>query len=557
MKNKKSSIGISDFKKLRENDYYFVDKSLFIKDVVEGAEILLYPRPRRFGKTINLSMLKYFYDNSEDNSALFKDLAITQETEIMQKQGKHPVIFITFKDIKNNNFEQCYEAIKNIISLLYNEHSYLLDSDIINRFEKDYYLKIRNKTANQAEFEYSIKMLGDCLSKFHKANPVILIDEYDMPIQSAYVNAYYNELISFIRNLLSGCLKDNSFLEKAVLTGILRVAKESIFSGLNNLKVNSILNWRSVDKFGFTEEEVKKILADYGLSDELPAIKEWYDGYNFLQNEIYNPWSILNCIEERQFNPYWVNTSGNDLIKSLLRKANINIKSDLEILINNGFLCKPVKDDVVYADIEENDNYLWNFLLMSGYLRYDNLVQKGLVWYADLKIPNKEVQYLFEEEIIKSWFSKTQNNLKLDNILYELCQGDIDVFKRTFTDFCQNSFSYYDVSGEQPEKFYHAFVLGLIVSLRDEYTIRSNRESGYGRYDIMLIPQNKKQRGVIFEFKKVDREYGENFETAFIDAKKQITEKKYASELLAQGVENIVNVIAVFDKKDVKIEWYA
>ena len=558
MKNKKISIGISDFKKLRENDYYFIDKSLIIKDVIDGSEIILYPRPRRFGKTINLSMLKYFYDISDDNSALFKDLAITQETEIMHKQGKYPVIFITFKDIKSDNFEQCMESIKNSISLLYIENSYLLDSDLLHPVEKDIYTKIMNKTANQAEFEYSIKKLGDFLSKYHKANPVILIDEYDMPIQASYVNGYYDKLIYFMRNLLSACLKDNSILEKAVLTGILRVAKESVFSGLNNLDVCSVLQPYSVDKFGFTECEVEKCLEDYCLSDRFAEVKEWYDGYNFFGIEIYNPWSILSFLNKKVFSPYWVNTSGNELIKTLLQRANPDVKKDLEILIAKGSLNKSVEDNIVYSDVDRSDNALWNFLLMSGYLRYDNLRkdEDDLLDFADLNIPNKEVLFLFINDIIRNWFVVNSSGIMLNEILENLIVGDLDAFKYSFIEFCQKSFSYFDVGGEQPEKFYHAFVLGMIISLRDKYIIKSNRESGYGRYDIMLIPKDIKQRGIVFEFKKVIGLANEDFSIALEDAKKQITQKKYASELQAHGVMNIVNVIAVFDKKEVIVEWY-
>ncbi|MBP7562255.1 MAG: AAA family ATPase [Candidatus Cloacimonetes bacterium] len=556
MKYKRTPIGISDFKKLRVGNCYWIDKSLFIKDVVESAEVLLYPRPRRFGKTINLSMLRYFYDCREDNSSLFSDLAISQEAEIMQKQGKYPVIFFTFKDVKGNDFEQCLDAIRLIISQLYLEHIYLLDSDFMHPFEKFIYNQIIEKKSNQAELEHSIKKLGDFLKKYHKENPVILIDEYDMPIHSAYLNGYYEHLITFIRNMLSACLKDNVVLEKAVLTGILRVAKESIFSGLNNLKVNSILSKESSDRFGFTDKEVEKCLKDYDLSDKLQIVKDWYDGYNFYDHEIYNPWSILNFIMEKQIKPYWVNTSGNDLIKLLLQKANSTTKKDLEILVEKGTLSREIQDNIVYGEIENNTNSLWNFLLMSGYLRYDNLVENYFSWSADLKIPNKEVQYLFETQVIKSWFNLANQDIQLDNVLDELTRGDLDSFIKAFTDFCLDSFSYFDVSGNEPERFYHAFVLGMITSLRPRYTIRSNRESGYGRYDIMMIPADKNQRGFIFEFKKIDQYEKENFETALQNAKNQVVQKNYARELLDQGIQTIVYVVAVFDKKEVKAEWF-
>ncbi len=556
MVNKKTSIGISDFKKLREEKCYFVDKSLLVKDVVEGAEVILYPRPRRFGKTLNLSMLRYFYDKSEDNANLFQDLEISKNKEIMQKQGKYPVIFITFKDIKSKSLQHCMESIYDLIAKVFDEHKYLLNQDMLSNFNLNFYNKILSRTGTQSEYENSFKYLCEYLYEYHKVNPVILIDEYDMPIQSAFVNGFYDDLIVFIRNLLSGCLKDNRYLEKAVLTGILRVAKESIFSGLNNLKVNSMLAKESSDKFGFTETEVEKCLTDYSLYNKLQEVRNWYDGYNFFDTEIYNPWSILNFIDEKQIKPYWVNTSSNDLIKSILKKANPGIKKDLEVLIEKGLLTREIQDNIVYAEVDQNEDSLWNFLLMSGYLRYDNLRPKGIYWIADLKIPNMEVQYLYEAEVVNTWFKSMQYDVKINTVLDNLTKGDLDMFKKAFSDFCIESFSYFDVSGEQPEKFYHAFVLGMIVALRDNYNIKSNRESGYGRYDIMLIPRDLNQRAIIFEFKKIDKYENENFETALENAKKQIIDKKYASELHALGIKNIVNVVAVFEKKEVKVEWF-
>ena len=554
MIHKKLPIGLSDFKKLIEQKCYFVDKSLLIKEVVEGSEVLLFPRPRRFGKTLNLSMLKYFYDNSADNASLFDDLLISKDPEVMAYQGKFPVIFLTFKDIKSNNLAHCMDSLFDLIAKLFQEHYHILKNDFMGDFDINFYNRILSKTGSLSDYENSLKYLSEYLYKYHKVNPVILIDEYDMPIQSAYINNYYEDLIIFIRNLLSGCLKDNVYLEKAVLTGILRVAKESIFSGLNNLKVCSMISKFSADKFGFTEEEVAQFLTAFDLAEKLPKVKEWYDGYNYSGIEIYNPWSILNYISEQEIRPYWVNTSGNELIKTLLLKASDLVKQDMEILVNEGCVKKQVEDNIVYADIDQNDDSLWNFLLMSGYLRYDNFVQEEEVWYADLKIPNREVKYLFESEVIKKWFSNMRGSLRLDSVLTNLTEGDLKLFKKMFIQFCQSSFSYFDVSGQESEKFYHAFVLGMIVSLRDQYTIKSNRESGYGRYDIMMIPKALNKRGIIFEFKKVDTFENEDFDTALLDAKKQINEKQYVEELRTLGVKNIACIAAVFDKKEVRVD---
>lgn len=558
MKTKKTPIGTSDFKEIINENCYFVDKSLFISDVVNGSKVLLYPRPRRFGKTLNLSMLRYFYDCSEDYSYLFRDLAISEDKNVMQEQGKHPVIFLTFKDIKNENFDLCIEAVRNIISQLYIDHRYLLESDLMIQQEKEVFYDIIAKKANQIELEFSIKKLGDLLNRYYGSKPVLLIDEYDMPIHSAFMNGFYDQFIGFISNLLSSCLKDNLNLEKAVLTGILRVAKESIFSGLNNLKVNSMLSKESSDKFGFTEQEVNKCLNDYQISKRFAEVKDWYDGYNFCGNEIYNPWSILNFVLDQQFKPFWVNTSGNELIRTLIQTAKPDIKKDLEILVEKGSVNKEINDNIVYSEVNQNDNSLWNFLLMSGYLRYDNYNydEKAELYFADLRIPNKEVSSLFRNDVIRKWFHDTSGDHTIDSILSNLTNGDLDSFKYSFIDFCISSFSYFDVSGKEPEKFYHAFVLGMIISLRDQYLIKSNRESGYGRYDIMLIPKDISQRAIIFEFKRVNHHADEDFTTAFQDAKKQIIEKQYANELLALGIQNIVNVVAVFDKKEVKVEYF-
>jgi len=551
----KIPIGISDFRKLISENCYFVDKSLLIKDVENSGDIVLYPRPRRFGKTLNLSMLRYFYDNSADNSHLFNGLAITQEKEVMQKQGKHPVIFISFKDVKSSNYEHCMNAIYDLIIRLFNENHYILDNNFMTEVDRKYFERILSKTGSLSDYENSLKNLAEYLSKYHQSNPVILIDEYDMPIQASYAYNYYSQMIEFIRNLLSGCLKDNVYLEKAVLTGILRVAKESIFSGLNNLKVLSMLARISADKFGFTESEVGQCLADFELSCRFDEVKKWYDGYNFGRNvEIYNPWSILNFIDENEFKPYWVNTSGNELIKTLLQKSGDIVKQDLETLIADNSIAKTIEDNIVYADVDTSEEALWSFLLMSGYLRFDNLVFDENGYRADLRIPNKEVRYLFKNEIIRKWFSSISTHRNLTVILDNLIRGDLEIFKYSFIEFCQSSFSYFDVGGDEPEKFYHAFVLGLIVSLRDQYIIKSNRESGYGKYDVMLIPKNANGRGIIFEFKKVNKFKNEDIEAGLEAAKQQIISKKYADELKASGVTDIVNIAAVFDKKAVDVE---
>ena len=550
---KRLPIGLSDFKTMIEENRYFIDKTLLIKEVAEGSEIILYPRPRRFGKTLNLSMIKYFYDIRENNRHLFNGLKIEEEESVMKKQGKHPVIYITFKDIKALNYNDCMLKIKEEIRRLYNEHIYLLKSEKLNENEKEFYNSILNETANVSKYENSFKNLIEYLYRYYESKVVLLIDEYDMTIQGAYSYGYYDELILFIKNLLSGGLKDNIYLEKAVLTGILRVAKESIFSGLNNIRVASIISEYSADKFGFTEEEVVDLMKYYGEEDNIEEVKSWYNGYNFGGNTIYNPWSILNYADEKILMPYWVNTSGNDMIRELFAHGNSDVKKDLEKLIAGESLNKRVDDNIVYGEINE-ENTLWSFLLMSGYLKYENLKVVNRIAYADLRIPNEEVIYLYENQIIENWFQKSRAKHGLERVLKNLTSGDIDEFRYMFMEFSMSSFSYFDVSGEEPESFYHAFVLGMMVGLRDEYIIKSNKESGMGRYDILLIPRDKSRRGIIFEFKKVNKFEKESMETAMEKAKKQIIDRKYESELKETGIKEIVRLAAVFEGKNVEIE---
>jgi hypothetical protein len=579
MIDKKLPIGVSDFKEIIKNEHYFIDKSLFIKDVVEGAKVLLYPRPRRFGKTLNLSMLRYFYNKNGDNSALFKDLMIAKEEKIMQKQGKHPVIFITLKDVKCETKEKCFNNIFELITKLFIDHLYILESGFLAKYESEYFEKILSKTADSEEYANALKYLSEYLFKYHQVNPVILIDEYDTPIQAAYHYNYYDDLIIFMRNFLSGALKDNEFLEKAVLTGILRVSKESLFSGLNNIMICSILDEAGADKFGFTEPEVRQLLKDYNFYDKFEEVKALYDGYNFGENGIYNPWSILYCVNAKKFKTYWANTSDNSLIKELCSNAGESVKRDMEILLEKGSIKKAIDDNIVFADLKKKET-LWSFMLMCGYIRYDNLsyFDDNLATTAFLSIPNTELLSIFVNDVV-NWFKRPTKTAQLETLLNHLTHGDIEVFKKEFADFCLTSFSYHDVGGHEPEKFYHAFVLGMLVCLRDRYHIRSNRESGDGRYDVMLVPRLEAEslrlgtpsspfsqpqapslkpepsfRGIIFEFKTVDTTQRETFESAMEYAKTQLIEKKYDQELKAQGVQEIVHIIAVFQGKEVRLE---
>ncbi len=557
MMKKRASIGIGDFKEIVENKYYFVDKSLLIKDVIEdGAKVILLPRPRRFGKTLNMSILQYFFQNSEeDNSYLFKGLKVEEHKEIMEHQGKYPLIFITFKDIKSNNYELDYEKMKELIAEEYRRHKYVLENDILDNEEKVYYNEILNCRANKARVELSLKYLSKFLNRYYKEKVIILIDEYDVPIQSGFSNNYYDQIVEFMRNFLSAGLKDNTYLKKAVMTGILRVAKESIFSGLNNLKVCTILNPQYSKYFGFLQEEVEELLRYYGQEDKTDEVKDWYNGYRFGDNTVYNPWSILNYIDnsQRGFLPYWVNTSSNNIVKELLAKGGEDLKKDLEELIKGNTITKIIDENIVMADIHKDTQNVWGFLFFTGYLKLiENKLEMGRN-ICELGIPNKEVKYLFED-LIMCWFSENVSRDRYNLMLKSLVNGDTKTFSKILKQYTLSSASYFDTGKNESEKFYHAFVLGILISLSDEYLIKSNRESGFGRYDIMIIPKDKNKLGIVIEFKKVDKDENETLEKATEIALNQIKEKNYKQELIDLEIENIMELGIAFEGKEVLVK---
>ncbi|SHH28044.1 AAA family ATPase, partial [Tepidibacter thalassicus] len=501
----------------------------------------------------NMSMLKYFFEKrEEDNKYLFENLKVNKYKDIMDMQGKYPVIYLTFKDVKDGNFQKCYEKMKEIISNEYSRHRYLIERQYLNEEDEIYFKNILYKRASQVEYETTLKNLSKFLSEYYNQKTIVLIDEYDTPIQNGYLSGYYKEIIEFMRNFLSGALKDNEYLKKGVLTGILRVAKESIFSGLNNLKVCTILKNHYSDKFGFLESEVEEILKQYNIESEMDEVRKWYNGYIFGENVIYNPWSILNYVDnyEKGFRPYWVNTSSNDLVKIVLTKAGETVKKELEDLIKGKTIVKQINEDIVMNDVENGAENVWSFLLFSGYLKVINENLKMGRSFCTLEIPNFEVKYLYEE-IILSWFKESINNEKFNYMLKSLTTGDIETFEDIFSEYIIKSASYFDI--EESEKFYHAFVLGILVALNEEYEVKSNRESGYGRYDVALIPKDRNKLGIIMEFKKVNKRRKETLEIAADKAIAQIKEKNYKQELLDMGIENIIELGIAFEGKEVLV----
>ena len=554
--NKKLPVGISDFEEIITRNYYFVDKSLFIKDLLNsGAKVTLIPRPRRFGKTLNLSMTKLFFEKTKESKLyLFDNLKISKESEYMKHQGQYPVIFITFKDAKDSDWHDCYAKIKELISDEYRRHNYLISSDILSEKQKNIFQSVIDEKANQAAYKSALKNLASYLHGYYKKKAIILIDEYDAPIHSGFINKYYDEIINFMRVFLSAGVKDNSDLEFGMFTGILRVAKESIFSGLNNLEVCSILSNLYADKFGLTESEVDQIIAEYSIDNKNNNIKKWYNGYKIGNQTIYNPWSIINMTKQHgAIQPYWINTSNNDLIKELFFKGDFNLKNDIEALLSRVEIKKTIQESISFQEVFSGDDILWSFMLFSGYLTYSNCVFEDGLQYCNLKIPNIEV-YSFFKQIVLKWLKREIDFASYQRMLKSLLSGDISTFKMIFYDFVIKSLSYFDVSGNEPEKFYHALVLGMLVSLQETHQIKSNRESGYGRYDVMIIPKDHNKAGVIIEFKKTNIYENETLEKAADNALAQIEEKKYEQELLDLGIKNIIKLAIVFQGKKVLIK---
>ncbi len=559
----KLPIGKSDFRAIIEGKFDFVDKSLLIPEIIEGADVILFTRPRRFGKTLNMSMLRYFFAREvfgQPTKGLFDQLKVAQTGEtILQHQGKYPVIFLTFKDIKETSFKLAYEKIYELIVYLYDEFSYLQASPALSDRQKDFCKRILERKANQAQLENSLQMLTEMLFRHHGAKPIILIDEYDTPIQSGYLQGYYNEAIAFFRNFFGAALKDNPFLFKAVLTGILRVSRESLFSGLNNLKVHSVLDPQFGSCFGFTEQEVSQLLTKAEFQDKASDVKLWYNGYQIEDIILYNPWSIVNYIQYGgELKPFWVNTSDNELIKDLLLKSSTNFKEQFEVLLQGNLVEKRVDENFVFPDLEKNNEAaIWSLLLMTGYLttRGCELTDRGPL--CQLSIPNREIRNLYLV-IIEQWLSNGYGILWFDQFLGHLLKGEMDHFQRGLGHIMEQTISVHDVAKE-PEAFYHGLMIGLTANLGGgkDYETRSNRESGYGRYDYLILSRDPQKLSVILEFKQValpaNKKNPEKdqilLDKAAIEALQQINTQAYFAELKQRGLKNILKIGLAFSGK--------
>jgi len=535
---KKLPIGISNYKELIENDCYYVDKTLFIKEFwEEPGKVILIPRPRRFGKTLNLSMLRYFFEHTNvDNSNLFSNTSVWQDESIRELQGQFPVIFLTFKDIKENNWKSCYIKLREVIANEFKRHFHTLKQTIAS-YDIEKYLSLLNENATEETYSTSLLFLTQLLHDHYKKKVIVLMDEYDAPIHEAYVNKYYSNVIEFFRSFFASVFKDNSYLERGLMTGILRAAKEGIFSGLNNLDVYSITHNKFQDKFGFTQNEVKQLLNDQNLPGKLSEIQEWYNGYLFGETTIYNPWSLNMYAKERGILlSYWANTSDNQLIKRLLIYTSEDVKKDLEALLNGQTIKTEIDEAVIFPGIERNPIALWSLLLFTGYLTYTKkeILRSELI--CVLTIPNLEIKILYEKlikNIIEDAFSIS--NAKI--LLTALTTGNTEVFSELLQEFVSSSMSVFDLPNNEQEKSYHLFILGLLVYLMDTYEVKSNRESGFGRYDIMLIPKDPNGLGIVIEFKKATDD--ETIEQTAHKALEQIKQKNYVQELKSRNIHNI------------------
>ena len=548
-------LGESDFRVLRTMKDYYIDKTMYIKDIIDNrSKVILVTRPRRFGKTLNMSMLRYYFDCSQkDNKELFEGLKIMEQgEEYTSKLGYYPCIYLTLKDVNEDTYEKMILNMKTAMLNTYKEHMYLLDSDKIYPFEKEKINNILYFREDEVTLKNSVKDLSEYLSRYYDKPVMLFLDEYDVPLQTAYVEGYYEEAVKFFKTFYGTTFKDNQYLQKTVLTGVSRVAKESIFSGANNFDVYTVLDDEFSDDFGITEKEMDKIIEDFEVQDEKEEIKKWYDGYIIGHTEgIYNPWSILNYLKNKELKPYWVNTSSNDLIKLILKNS-ATVKEKIEQLLRDEEIEVPINLETVIVGIEQNEENIWGLLLGTGYLKVTGVVDLAMGVYK-VKIPNYEIKFLFQN-IIRDWFNDKVIGNNLNTILKDLVTLKLDEFEQKFKVLVRQMFSFMDVGENTAENFYHAFVLGMLVGLKDSYYVNSNRESGYGRYDIMLEPKDKNGNSFIMEFKVYREEKEKDINDTIESAKKQIEERKYEENLQEKGFKNITKMVFAFKGKEVKMQ---
>lgn len=555
------AIGVEDYRRIVDKPYYYVDKTLFIKDLIDkGGTVSLFTRPRRFGKTLALSMLKTFFEaeidqkgNKINNSHYFNGMKIMNAGEAYTSHmGRYPVISLSLKSTKQPDYQMAYQCLIDEIISAYEKHLYVLSGDALLPANKEKYQAIMELRASEADYATSLKFLSNCLKKYHGRNVIILLDEYDVPLENAYFRGFYDQMTDFIRSLFESALKTNDSLEFAVITGCLRISKESIFTGLNNLQIISLLNNDYSEYFGFTQEEISDLLHYYSLEERQEELKKWYDGYRFGNTEVYNPWSVINYVNDKVWSsalfpkPYWSNTSSNSIIRELIETADVSAKKEIEELIAGGTIKKQIHEEITYTDIHVSQDNLWNFLFFTGYLKMTNQSMEGNQIYLDLSIPNEEIRYIYQNTI-REWFNQKIKSTDLTPMFQSMLRGDSEAFEDFLKKHLRESISYYDTK----EAYYHGFLTGILSGLQD-YEILSNREAGNGRPDILLKPYDELNPVVIIEIKFTDK--FSSMEKKCEDALQQIENKAYAAGSLDEGYKTIRKYGICFCKKSCMVK---
>lgn len=560
---KNIAIGIQDFGDLIRNEYFYIDKTAWIREWWESGDLVtLITRPRRFGKTLNMSMLEYFFANRhEQDQSLFEKLEIWKDPKYRKLQGTFPVISLSFANIKEKRYADARKKICQLLTDLYADYAFLKEEKCLEKGELAFFDRV-SADMDDADATMAVYYLSKFLCRYYGKKVIILLDEYDTPMQEAYVDGYWKELTSFTRGFLNASFKTNPWIERGVMTGITRVSKESVFSDLNNLEVVTTTSEKYSTAFGFTEKEVFQALEDCHLEKEKEQVKRWYDGFIFgKEKDIYNPWSILNFLDKGQYTTYWANTSSNSLVGKLLREGNRKIKEKFELLLQGKSVWSAIEEQIVYDRLEGSEKAVWSLLLASGYLKvisYETYqsIPEGAQPLYQLALTNLEVKLMFQE-MVRDWFASVEENY--NDFIRAMLENDVDAMNEYINRITRVSFSYFDTgsdaSGEEPERFYHGFVLGLLVELQNRYQLRSNRESGFGRYDVMIEPEDQNGDAYILEFKVKNKRKEANLEETLAAAKKQIEEKQYAAELISRGIaeERIHSYGFVFEGKQVLI----
>ena len=549
-------IGIDNFEKIIRWNYYFVDKTLFIKELLDmKGEVNLFTRPRRFGKTLNMSMLRYFFEKSEkDPAELFQGLKIMEAGEsYLAHMGKYPVISVSLKSMKQYSYELAFDMLKKAVEGEFTRHwKEMEESGKLTGAKLERYIRIRDLKGEESDYADSLKFLSECLYTCTGQKSILLIDEYDVPLENAYFSGFYDRMVALIRSLFESALKTNDNLEFAVVTGCLRISKESIFTGLNNLNVVSITNKTFAEHFGFTQEEVEQMLRDYGLEENLETVRQWYDGYQFGETEVYNPWSVINYVNscyknKKEFaKPYWSNTSSNSIVRNLVEHADLSVKQEIERLIEGGTIEKPIHEDITYDDMDSTQDNLWNFLFFTGYLKKISERQEGETIYMEMAIPNSEVRYVYKNAVLR-WFEEKTAKKELTPLYESMLKGDTEKMAEILSENLMETISFYDYQ----ESYYHGFLVGMLKNIGN-YIVQSNRESGNGRPDILVRYPSVRGKAIIIEI-KVSKTY-QGLEEKCGEALEQIEKQDYAASLRQEGYRDILKYGVAFYRKECMVK---